>query len=684
MNTYHKRNNPLTKFGLLVLLLSFCVYSPHAIAQSTEPVQLDFKLNPKLKKFFKTINLDYPGLEKVKAKVSNGKYKSATKALLKYFRNRKGVKLPKYNRNDLKKYRGKRLSNKVQMRADSALEHIFYVHEGYGWHGNGFLHYGKNINWQYWPVHDNEIRWQVNRMKWWIPMGLMYWSTGNEKYAKEWIAEYKDWILKNPLGKSKIIDRFSWRSLEVSRRLQDQPAMFNMFLYSPHFTPKFLIEFLSNYYRHAEHLIENFSSRGNHLLFETQRLLYAACFFPEFKRASNWLDKGVNILTKQMNVQVYPDGLQYELTPSYDVASINIFLRALRITKINGKENEFPISFRNRLEKMIMAVVNFSFPDYTYPMFGDAKLTTYKNMFGNFKDWTEVYPNNDVIRYFATKGNEGSLPKYLSHELTSGGFYTFRSGWDSTSIVMVLKASPPAFWHTQPDNGNFVLWINGRRFTPDTGSYVYGGNKEVLKLRRWYRQSRNHQTLTLNNNNIWINDAHLIKWSTSDSLDVLVYSNPSYKNLTHRRTVLFINNSFFVIVDEAIGHATGELELHYLLGPGKAVINRNKNKIYTSYSDNNNLLVQCFSKEPLKLTKKVGKVSWHYRESEPRPAFSFAKMKNNEKTQRFITILYPYNTPNPPNVTARFSSNNNLSDGHLNLHITINGEPYNIAVNFNK
>ncbi len=130
-------------------------------------------------------------------------------------------------------------------------------------------------------------------------MGKAYRISGDEKYAKEWAHQYIDWIRKNPLVKMDKKEyelasngeikgaaenvRFAWRPLEVSNRLQDQTAQFLYFVDSPNFTPEFLTEFLVNYYKHAIHILGNYSDKGNHLLFEAQRMIYAGAFFPEFR-----------------------------------------------------------------------------------------------------------------------------------------------------------------------------------------------------------------------------------------------------------------------------------------------------------------------------------------------------------------------------------------------------------------
>lgn len=74
--------------------------------------------------------------------------------------------------------------------------------------------------------------------------------------------------------------RFAWRPLEVSNRLQDQTSQFQLFLPSPSFTPDFLTEFLVNYYKHAVHILANYSDQGNHLLFEGSTHDLCRCLFP--------------------------------------------------------------------------------------------------------------------------------------------------------------------------------------------------------------------------------------------------------------------------------------------------------------------------------------------------------------------------------------------------------------------
>jgi heparan-sulfate lyase len=625
---------------------------------------------------FNALDLTYPGLQQVNKLVNEGSYEKAAQQLLQYYRNRTKVKLTEYNIEDKIEYAGKPLPKATLEKADKALLHQFQPHKGYG-----YFDYGKDINWQLWPVKDNEVRWQLHRVYWWQDMGLAYWSTGDEKYAKEWVFQFRDWVKKNPLGLSADNDRYAWRPLEVSERIQSLPGTFNMFVNSPNFTPAFLLEFLNSYNQQVNYITANYTAVGNHLLFEAQRVVTAGCFLPELKDAKTWRKSGVDILNNQITKQVYPDGMQFELSPAYHNASINIFLTALRNTQLAGADDVFPASYKKTIENMILATINFSFPDYTFPMFGDAWLVHKEEMLKQYRSWAAAFPENQIIRYFATDHKQGVAPSYLSHALLTAGFYTFRNSWENNATVLVLKASPPGEFHAQPDNGTFELWVKGRDFTPDAGVYVYSGDDAINKLRDSYRQTKVHQTLTLDDQNMVITNAKLNKWTTGKDLDILSYTNPSYKNLDHRRSVLFIDQKYFVIIDQAIGNATGNLGIHFTLKEdSQPVFNTKNNSVHTTYADGNNLLIQSLTG---KLTEEQGKVSYEYRKEIARPAFVFEKPKADNKSQYFISVVYPYDGLKAPEIGLQENKGFNLEKGQLDLTITINGKKNVIATQLN-
>ena len=628
---------------------------------------------PISKDSFDNINLAYHGLEKVNALYTAAKYNEAAKELLTYYRNRKNIKHPDFNIGDEARFRGKDIGKANQLKADNALEHQFQPQKGYGYYD-----YGKDINWEYWPVKDNEVRWQLHRVTWWQPMGMAYRSSGDEKYAKEWIFQFRDWAKKNALGLSPENDRYAWRPLEVSDRTQSLPGTFNLFINSPHFTANFLLEFLNLFHQQANYITKHYSAEGNHLLFEAQRVLGAGSIFPELKNAETWRKSGIEILNREIKLQVLNDGMQWELSPTYHVASIEIFLKAYNSAKMAGVAKEFPESYVKTIENMAEATAKISFPDYNNPMFGDSWLTTKDVRMKQFQSWSKLFPENNLLQYFATDGKAGTID-FLSSALENAGFYTFRNGWNNQSTVMIVKAGPEGKFHAQPDNGTFELWVKGRNFTPDAGCYIYSGDAEITKMRNWYRQTRVHSTLTLDNQNMVITKAEQNKWETSKKLDILTYTNPSYTDLNHQRSILFIDQKYFLIIDKAIGKATGNLQVHFQLKEdSNPVFDKIKNNVTTTYSDGNNLLIQSLNLDKVTLNEEEGKVSYAYAKEITRPAFAFEKTKNDDKTAYFITIVYPYDGTKTPEIEIKENKGNDFEKGNINLSLNINGKKTNL------
>ncbi|MCD8031719.1 MAG: heparinase II/III family protein [Bacteroides sp.] len=628
---------------------------------------------------FSLIDLNYPGLEQVRSLHQEGNDVAAAEALLAYYRQRSHINHPEVNLNNVT------ISKQEQQWADDALEHTFFVHKGY----QPSYNYGKDINWQYWPIKDNELRWQLHRHKWFSPMGKAYRVTGDEKYARAWVHQYMDWILKNPLTGTnkqphKLISsgevkrdaenaRFAWRPLEVSHRLQDQTGQFLYFLSSPSFTPEFLTEFLVNYHRHALHISANYSDTGNHLLFEAQRMIYAGAFFPEFKEAGSWRKSSIEVLNREIHLQVYPDGGHFELDPHYHLAAINIFCKALFMADVNGFRNEFPATYLDTVENMILFYMNICFPDYTNPCFSDAKLGDRKNEQKNYLIWNRIFPDNQQIRYMGTAGKEGVPPHQLSRPFKHSGFFVFRNSWKEEATIMVLKAGPKGFWHCQPDNGTFELWFNGRNLFPDSGAYVYAGN-EVMELRNWFRQTRVHNTLTLDGRNLETTESVCLHWQGEGEVQTLVTENPSYEGLRHRRTVFFVDNTYFVVVDEAIGNATGEVNLNYQLCEGEVKIDADRHILLSQFEGDSNVKLQCFAEKGTTLREEEGWRSTAYRQRVERTAVSFNTPKKQGDTTRFITVIYPVkDAAQAPQLSAKFTTKK-FSENRVDVEVKVDNK----------
>lgn len=571
------------------------------------------------------LDLDYSGLEEVKYYHKVDKDSLAFIALLRYYKTRTNLLFPGCQNI------GKYLSKEKKNIADAGLEHRFHVMTGY----KPPFFYGNDIDWQYWPVKDFELRWQLHRMPWWSAYARVYAYTKDEKYVKEWIYEYLDWIEKNPLNnynpskKGKMLNAdnqyFAWRPLETGIRLKSQILQFYAMCSSEFFTSSFLNVFLVNYYKHMNHIDEFYTSSGNHRVSEAEGMVYASIFFPEFKDSKTMLRNALHILNEELKRQIYDDGMQYELSPGYHYVILNAFLNVLEMCRMNNCEDVNLQDFKKKLYPMIKVAKEFIYPDYSFPLFSDNQQKDSTSLKNILKLWNKYFSQDSVC------------PSKHSKAFSSSGFYFLKNGWNINSTIVMVKAGPPAFYHCQPDNGTFEYWHKGRNFMPDSGCYIYSGDDELKKRRDWFRQTKVHNTLTLNGKNLETTDSKLIEFRSNEDSTILVIENQSYKDLKHHRKFIYHLDGSLIIHDIATGLAEGSVQIYYNLSEGDW--NLDNNNLTSHYIDGNNISVTVSSNLSIVVKKEEGKISRKYGTFNNRPSYSFnVNKKSNEKVE-FITVI---------------------------------------------
>ena len=240
---------------------------------------------------FDQLNLDYPGLEKVKQYHEAGEDYLAASALLEYYRTRTNVINPNLSLVDVT------YSDADLSKANYALEYRFYV--------NGQLEdpaigkpysVGKAgaINWANNPKGTSaEYQKQLHRHQWFIPQAKVYRGTHDEKYINSWIEVYGDWIVQNPKPEAGPIDEGPWWQLQVATRVLDQVQLLDYYKTSSNFTPEWLTTFLVSFAEQADFLqAYPYKSGGNILITQANALATAGTLMPEFKNAENWKNKG--------------------------------------------------------------------------------------------------------------------------------------------------------------------------------------------------------------------------------------------------------------------------------------------------------------------------------------------------------------------------------------------------------
>ena len=650
---------------------------------------------------FEAINLNYPGLEKVKEFYEAGEHYYAANALLEYYRTRTNVTNPNLSLINVT------ISEAEQAKADYALV-------DYRFHVNNFyedketlkpysVKQDGGINWEYSPKDaSDEYQKQLHRHQWFIPQAKAYRVSGDEKYIQSWIEVYKNWIENNPKPTTGP-NTTSWWQLQVSTRIGDQVQLLEYFKNSVNFTPEWLSTFLVEFAEQADFLVDYpYESGGNILISQANALATAGTLMPEFKNAEKWMNTGYQILSEEVQNQIMSDGWHKEMSLHYHIGIVADFYEAMKLAEANQLSSKLPSDFTEPLRKAAEVVMYFTYPNYfikgsdnVVPMFNDSWSRT-RNVLKNtnFKQYVEMFPDSEELKYMQTAGNggtaQGRTPNNDMKLFDQAGYYVLRNGWTPASTVMILSNnksndasnSLSAYSHNQPDNGTFELYHNGRNFFPDSGVCTYYNRGGDNDLRYWFRGIDKHNTLSIGKQNIKKAAGKLLK-SEEGATELVVFENQGYDNLKHRRAVFYVNKKFFVLVDEGIGNAEGTINLSFNLCEGTAsevVMDTDKNGVHTAFSNNNNIIVRTFANKAVTCSPFTGRIAYLVDGAyNTRQSYTIDMNKSADETARYITVILPVNgSTDTSSISAKFIDSGYFENS-ASVEVSVNGETHTLS-----
>lgn len=613
------------------------------------------------------LDLTGPGLEAARAKAEAGDRPGAQAELLDYYRNK--YLLPEV---DAKAAKGDFPA------ADRIANHVFQ------WGPYEPADYGPEIDWEWDPRGDIEWVAAVYRFYWAPPLAEAYRATRDEKYTKAFVELTTDWIAKHPLEKRKKVHPvytrwrgFAWLDIQTGIRADYVAKVFPTLVHGEAFTPKFLGVLLASLYDHqvkTEKL--PMGAVHNKAIFEQRGFVNVVSTFPEFRDARRWMELAVERTRENFLAQTTADGVQREWSFGYNLAVLRDAVDIKRRADAMGVA--LSDDYRERIRKMYDYLFAIATPELAGPMFGDAsrsvnvsKDRTRWSLYRTLVEATELF---DDPKYAARANlDRDRLPDQTSYAFSHAGIYVLRDEWGPEQIYFGLHCSPRGIsGHDQQDNGTFELYAYGRWLMPDTGFYTYGHDAEG---RTWHRQTGVHQTLTLDAANTQIAGRQLL-WHTSPEADVVAVENDSYKGLTHRRTIWFVDKRFFVVLDEAIGDAKGTLDLHFQLAPGDAEINTGEHWAATTFDDAN-VLIAANPRTPVTTHEEEGWFAWKYGHRTPRKAFSYRHAQSAPAA--FLTLIVPYRGTQRPEASAALPEGFAVGADRADLEVRVSGKTWRLG-----
>lgn len=652
---------------------------------------------------FDLLDLDYPGLEKVKSHYEAGEHWYAAYYLLEYYRARTDVYI---SNADLV---NPTLTESEKNIADQALEYRFYVKYGGVESADtttgldtywSFLDSDGKIDWSFLPAdvsYNSEFSYQKNRHQWMLSQAKAYRATGNEDYVMNWIEVYWSWLDAYPCPQGKTSD-MEWVGLQLSSRISVLTDILWYYVHSENFTPAVMTQFLMTLNDHIECLRNNWYSNdsSNIRLSQDQAYTIAAIMYPEFKNASQWLGEGSQAIAQQLDTQFLDDGVHNEFDISYHFGETGLaaFTELYAVALANNKLSHFPADYVEKLYKATQFMKDVIYPNYSVDNFNDtrSRRVTKNVLLRNFRIYSSMFPEDEELMWVANQGAVGTKPTYRSKAYPDGGYYMLRTGWDSKDMMLVHKSNPnvDGNWHCQPDNGHISLYRNGRRFLPDAGVFTY----DDASVRKVYASTYMHNTVTKNKEDIAVMNGRLLKQETQSNAELIVTENPGYDDLTHRRAIFLVDNSFYVVVDEAYGTAAGvTVNLNFKLcadtstgGLGRECCVIDEQGAHTVFNDDNNMIFKSFSETSDEYLFSEG--TCYYSDEidtkVQRKYYQLDVLKKADLAARFITVILPYGKPEAyaeNSIEAVFTDNaaspaGTFRQSGASVKVTVNGTVY--------
>ncbi len=409
---------------------------------------------------------------------------------------------------------------------------------------------------------DVKIAWELSRMQWLVPLGQAFLLTADERYSLAARRIIESWISANPYAYS-----VNWAcTMEAAMRVMTFTWLFGVFGRSSHWREsEYRQTFLVALWLHVDFThrqIERADVNGNHFAADAAALVVGGQLFHECKQGRRWLDLGGGDLEREIQLQVFDDGVDYEASVPYHRLVLELFFAAAFTQKQASRGMSKP--YAQRLAAMANFVAAYSRIDGSTPLWGDADdarvlpfggqaLGDHRYLIGlvglllGDADLVALH-SGSVSEAFWWFGAEAAMrlaaiPRSFpgSRAFSDAGVFIMRNRDDHVFIDCGPIGLAGRGGHGHSDALSFECMLAGVLLVSDSGSYVYTANPAA---RNRFRGTGMHNTPAVDGaeinafiapDNLWqlADEARpcAIEWSSDSQRDAWSGSHSGYRKL---------------------------------------------------------------------------------------------------------------------------------------------------------
>lgn len=442
---------------------------------------------------------------------------------------------------------------------------------------------------------DIKFIWEPNRFAFVYALVRAYAASHDEKYPEAFWSLIEDWAKHNPPNTGP-----NWMDgQEIALRLMAWTFGYFQFSKSPSSTPDRKAKFILLIAAQTERIFKNIgyaiSTRSNHTISEAFGLWLVGLLFPELIHAEKYLTLGRKLLERSAAEQIFPDGAYSMYSLNYHRFILHIYLYVIRLSEINQspvssliyqrvesslnylshlinpQTGEMPVYGSND-GALVLPLSNCDFTDYR-PLLQLGWYITKKEFLFDPGPWDEdIFWLCGEVHLTAKnaknvkeeKENLRALSVLGGETFPHGGIYLLHSSNSRAIIHCTDFTSRPS----HADQLHVDLWIYGHNVAIDAGTYLYSGQPP---WRNGLARTNVHNTVTVDNKD-QMNMVSRFTWTNWSKGKVLKHDkhiwqgeHDSYKPITHKRTVMALDDDRWLVIDKLISDKAHHFALHWLL-----------------------------------------------------------------------------------------------------------------------